>query len=239
MSEFTVWDFKRKHRHIPSDEWHHTIQVYNDRGGNLTDIFNKRARSQNQNLKSVLETVARSNSVIALLDLETVLPDAQKYSDNQHWLRPKAYANFVYELCRQLTGRFDRPAPFETTPNLALCITKSDLLGLAPSKKNTDALLEEYFSYIKRVVDLFKSRLNIKAFITSAPGYFFEENSRHLKTNYEPTTQTLIYPDKWMPFNMAEPFFWIFESIERKSQYYDEKTYLNYPNTRILRRPTD
>lgn len=94
--------------------------------------------------------------------------------------------------------------------NLAVCMTKSDLLNL-----RGDALSifeKRYGLNMVRLLERYANQHNIEVFTTSAVGYI--KKGDRVVPNFE---NGLIGDEKlWRPVNTASPFFWIFEQIERE-----------------------
>ena len=98
---------------------------------------------------------------------------------------------------------------------LALCITKCDRLGfpINDGRSVADAC------FGSRVGDLLRhhEKQNLvkgEVFNTSAIGYC--ESSGFLIPNADRHHRSIRHPELWSPFNVAAPFFWIFEEVERK-----------------------
>jgi GTPase SAR1 family protein len=96
--------------------------------------------------------------------------------------------------------------------HVAVCITKVDQLGV--QGRSPWQVIEVYFG--AEMVKLLKSytgKMAIEAFGVSAAGYL---DAYRQQPNFDPGTRSLLSPDKWQPFAVETPFFWLFTYLERQ-----------------------
>jgi hypothetical protein len=59
----------------------------------------------------------------------------------------------------------------------------------------------------------YAGRMQIEAFGVSAAGYL---DDRRQEPNYDPGTRSLLSPERWQPFAVETPFFWLFTHLEKR-----------------------
>lgn len=92
---------------------------------------------------------------------------------------------------------------------VAVCLTKLDLLGV--KKRSPWQLIEAYFgSSMHQILESYKREIEMEAFSISAAGF------ADGKPNWNRQTNEVDFPDKWKPYNVEAPFFWLFDKIERR-----------------------
>jgi hypothetical protein len=120
--------------------------------------------------------------------------------------------------------------------NLAICMSKVDLLDYAG---NPWVMLEyRYGQALRNLLERYRQSHNIEVFATTSAGYYYQ------KDKWVPNFAggLLIDTDHWRPVNAAQPFFWIFERIERERlqqgfflfQKQNLKLYIKYPDAAYL-----
>jgi hypothetical protein len=116
------------------------------------------------------------------------------------------YTQMVSNLMQLLAaaGKPDR--------HVAVCVTKVDQLGM--QGRDPWQVVEVYFgSEMAQLLRGYKSRMRIEAFSVSAAGYLDEFREQ---PNYDPGTRSLLSPERWQPFAVETPFFWMFTYLERR-----------------------
>jgi hypothetical protein len=116
------------------------------------------------------------------------------------------YTQMVGNLLALLAGgaRPDR--------HVAVCVTKIDQLGV--QGRSPWQVIEVYFG--AEMVQVLKShagKLRIETFSVSAAGYLDEYRQQ---PNYDPGTRSLLSPERWQPFAVETPFFWLFTHLEQR-----------------------
>ena len=104
--------------------------------------------------------------------------------------------------------------PRQLTKYLAICVSKVDL---QPNlRRDADFLMKALFPKTDELLNAYNGRngLVVRKFQTSAVGFL---PRRADLPNYNPDTGWLSQPHRWVPFNTAAPFFWIFEEMEKQS----------------------
>lgn len=116
------------------------------------------------------------------------------------------YRQMVSNLLQVLTAN---PRPGR---HLAVCITKVDQLGV--QGRSPWQVIEVFFgTEMAQLLRSYGQRLEIEAFSVSAAGYL---DSHRQQPNYDPGTRTLLSPDRWQPWAVETPFFWLFTYLERR-----------------------
>ena len=109
---------------------------------------------------------------------------------------------------------------------LAICISKYEVAGLQPQPTATLATVQELFgvSMVETLMAFqpyFANAKNPNIFPVSAYGFLDESMTR---PNYDPDTGKLLDEEKWKPWNVSSPFFWAFETLEKKNLEKSAKT---------------
>ncbi len=116
------------------------------------------------------------------------------------------YTLMVSNLLQLLAGT---PRPDR---HLAICVTKIDQLGVLG--RSPWQVIEVYFgAEMAQVLKSFQNKMQIEAFCVSAAGYL---DATREAPNFDPGTRSLLSPDRWQPFAVETPFFWLFTHLERK-----------------------
>ena len=116
------------------------------------------------------------------------------------------YTQMVSNLMQMLaaTARPDR--------HVAICVTKVDQLGV--QGRNPWQVVEVFFgSDMAQMLRNYASRMRIEAFCVSAAGYLDDAREQ---PNFDPGTRSLLSPERWQPFAVETPFFWMFTYLERR-----------------------
>ena len=119
----------------------------------------------------------------------------------------------------------------EPRRNIAICMTKMDRLRINGTPQE---IFEQLFGpKLNALLELHSRLHNINFFSTSAVGFINKDGLLipNIQDGY------ILYPDQWDPINVAAPFFWIFEQIERArleqspwwSRNTRQKAYIPYP----------
>jgi hypothetical protein len=116
------------------------------------------------------------------------------------------YIQMLSNLLKLLSGaaRPDR--------HLAVCVTKMDQLGV--QGRSSWQVVEVYFgSEMAQLIKSYAGKMHIEAFGVSAAG-FLDDNRQ--QPNYDPGTRSLLSSERWQPFAVETPFFWLFSNVERQ-----------------------
>jgi GTPase SAR1 family protein len=96
--------------------------------------------------------------------------------------------------------------------HVAVCVTKVDQLGV--QGRNPWQVVEVYFGAdMAQMLRNYSSRMQIEAFCVSAAGYLDDYREQ---PNFDPGTRSLLSPERWQPFAVETPFFWMFTYLERR-----------------------
>ena len=96
--------------------------------------------------------------------------------------------------------------------HVAVCVTKVDQLGV--QGRNPWQVVEVYFgAEMAQLLRSYASRMRIEAFCVSAAGFLDDAREQ---PNFDPGTRSLLSPDRWQPFAVETPFFWMFTHLERR-----------------------
>jgi len=117
---------------------------------------------------------------------------------------------------------------------IAACITKVDSLGqelvipLYNQNENelksllTRSFGRQYANEIDVELKALRNYHEVQLFATSATGYFIDSDNRK-KVNLASAGTALADTAQWNPEEVARPFFWLFEKIERERLQYISK----------------
>ena len=96
--------------------------------------------------------------------------------------------------------------------HVAVCITKVDQLGV--QGRSPWQLIEVYFGAdMVKLLKSYAGKMEIEAFGVSAAGYL---DAYRQQPNFDPGTRSLLSSEKWQPFAVETPFFWLFTHVERQ-----------------------
>ena len=96
--------------------------------------------------------------------------------------------------------------------HVAVCITKVDQLGV--QGRSPWQVIEVFFgAEMAKLLKSYAGKMEIEAFGVSAAGYL---DAYRQQPNFDPGTRSLLSPDKWQPFAVETPFFWLFTFLERQ-----------------------
>jgi GTPase SAR1 family protein len=96
--------------------------------------------------------------------------------------------------------------------HVAVCVTKVDQLGV--QGRSPSQVVEIYFGAdMAKLLKGYVGKMQIEAFCVSAAGYL---DAYRQQPNYDPGTRGLLSPDRWQPFAVETPFFWLFTHLERQ-----------------------
>jgi hypothetical protein len=96
--------------------------------------------------------------------------------------------------------------------HVAVCVTKVDQLGV--QGRSPWQIIEVYFgAEMAKLLKGYIGKMEIEAFGVSAAGYL---DSFRQQPNFDPGTRSLLSPEKWQPFAVETPFFWLFTYLERQ-----------------------
>src|SRR5258708_1332213 len=93
--------------------------------------------------------------------------------------------------------------------HVAVCITKVDQLGV--QGRSPWQVIEVYFGAdMVKVLKSYAGKMAIEAFGVSAAGYL---DAYRNQPNFDPGTRILLSAEKWQPFAVETPFFWLFTHL--------------------------
>ena len=96
--------------------------------------------------------------------------------------------------------------------HVAVCVTKVDQLGV--QGRSPWQVVEVYFgSEMAKLLKSYSSKMHIETFSVSSAGYL---DAYRQQPNYDPGTRSLLSPERWQPFAVETPFFWLFSRLERQ-----------------------
>lgn len=208
---------KSNNNHSVTIPQEHHIIIHNDAGGHQVNAQNDPA-----NFAETLTALEISKNILLVLgppepdqtgmtepemgsdnDSELHIPFTQDIGENA-W-RKQDYIRFVKTFFSAIGEKQKR--------NIALCMTKCDLLGFRGDEENM--LLRRYGQEMMNelILQKQKGRHNIGIFATSASGFLKSEDGKLISNQNK---RSLINSEKWEPLNCALPFFWFFEIIEKE-----------------------
>ncbi len=116
------------------------------------------------------------------------------------------YTQMLTNLLQLLSGA---PRPDR---HVAVCVTKVDQLSV--QGRDPWQVIEIYFGAdMHRLLKSYAGKIRIEAFCVSAAGYL---DAYRQQPNYDPGTHSLLSPERWQPFAVETPFFWLFSHLERR-----------------------
>ena len=152
-------------------------------------------RSTNQGLAALFGSSSASSSAAPAPGFGTSF----QYTQAQ-------YTQMVSNLLQLLSSA---PKPDR---HVAVCVTKVDQLGV--QGRSPWQVIEVYFgAEMAKLLKGYAGKMAIEAFGVSAAGYL---DAYRNHPNYDPGTRSLLSPDKWQPFAVETPFFWLFTHLERQ-----------------------
>jgi len=96
--------------------------------------------------------------------------------------------------------------------HVAVCVTKVDQLGV--QGRSPWQVIEVYFgAEMAKVLKSYANKMEIEAFCVSSAGFL---DTFRQQPNYDPGTGSLLSPERWQPFAVETPFFWLFTFLERQ-----------------------
>jgi hypothetical protein len=148
------------------------------------------------NLTVVMQGIENASCVIAVLD-----PHAHRghnYSQEQ-------YKNDIKALLDRLRKRHTY---------IAVCVTKIDSLGVY---RDPESLIEAYFgAEMFRLLESYRNarqHITMEYFSVSAMGYL--DPNRQVP-NFDPMKGELQDANRWEPYRVESPFFWLFNEMEKE-----------------------
>lgn len=190
----------------------HQIELHDNQGLNLVDAVNLSTGNPQAEL-----TISNSAAVIALFDCR-YKDWGKSHPDTGILATDSDYAEHAYNLCRLVSQQIGEKK------YLAACISKIDLFPkLMQSQKDAFRIL---FPETLRVLESYRQKIIIEYFSVSSMGFL--ESKDGLVANFDPETSSLKNSERWLPFNVVTPFFWLFEEYEMKNNYISPK----YPKLR-------
>lgn len=235
----------------------HRIVLHNNKGADLLDsvktpdLFEQafQALRISQNILITMDPTSATSSKVKkagaklaerALELDqdydgSLLPPALQPTNSEAASRPINKSEY-YEFLSRLLDRLSTSTPGTGGKyRLAVCLTKYDSLRLAGTNWN---ILESVFGRdIRTLLEGYRSHFHIEAFLTSAAG-FIETPDRGKIPNINIKDGNILDFNRWEPWNVSAPFFWVFENNERdrisdtSARLYREhnlRNYLPYP----------
>ena len=96
--------------------------------------------------------------------------------------------------------------------HVAVCVTKVDQLGV--QGRSPWQVIEVYFgAEMAKVLKSYAGKMEIEAFCVSSAGFL---DAFRQQPNYDPGTGSLLSAERWQPFAVETPFFWLFTFLERQ-----------------------
>lgn len=96
--------------------------------------------------------------------------------------------------------------------HVAVCITKVDQLGV--QGRSPWQVVEVFFgAEMAKLLRSYETKMAIETFTVSAAGYL---DAYRQQPNFDPGTRSLLSPERWTPFAVETPFFWLFSHLERQ-----------------------
>lgn len=173
---------------IQVSAFRHALNIQDSNGAsNLTDpIF--------------LRTIDTSDAIFLFLNL----------APPQEALSEDIIMKYLYKL-REISTRNRKK---DRKRYIAICLSKCDLVEL--KKEPWDTLYVVFGERIFEMVQEIKKIPNIEldVFLVSSAGFAIQKGE--VLSNLVPQTGEILYPDRWQPYNVESPFFWLFENIERQ-----------------------
>ena len=120
---------------------------------------------------------------------------------------------------------------------IAVCVTKTDSLGVY---REPEPLIEAYFgAEMFRLLESYKNAqqyITMEYFSVSAMGYL--DMNRQVP-NFNPLTDNLQDLNRWEPYRVESPFFWLFNAMEKERLLFERhaemcKVFSNPVRLRIL-----
>lgn len=180
----------------------HQINVHDDKGASLVDAVY--SPGQNPLTEITLQT---ADSLLVLLDPTLVQGSlvAQPATSGGSLYTQRQYTYLVQAL-------LEKVAETQEERYVAACLTKVDRMDL-----QRDAWQYIHILFGPDMVYLLQNSgqgVQTQAFATSAVGFYLQGGKTH--SNYDDSSGQVRYPDRWKPFNVAAPFFWLFENVEKQ-----------------------
>jgi GTPase SAR1 family protein len=199
-----IWWVRRKPKsskknnpaHILSSQVH-MVNVHDAKGQDTIDGSNRVVQSGFEN----------SQFIIMLLD-PTLTQHAPVTTDDNSLIPDHEYTNYVRIFLQTLLNQ-----PLKRY--IAICISKFDMLGIRRPPKQ---LVKMYFG--DEMMDLLQQhqatdRIELNYFAVSAMG-FINKNKSNFDISLHDGIGGLAQPGQWKPFQIEQPFFWLFEIIEKQ-----------------------
>jgi hypothetical protein len=204
-----LWIFERKAKENKTSRSHqvsshaHQILIHDNPGKDLKDALDEYAPDNDSMVSRILKL---SRNIIILLD-HTTLPDPKNEksaSSSENIFSKTDYERLIGTLVDIVTSN-------NTNVRLAVCVSKADTIKI---HLPTDEYIRVMFG--DGVMRAFSSSLVTKQFFRiSSVGVLRSADGRK-KSNIDDNSTGLKDETRWNPVNVAAPFFWLFESIERE-----------------------
>lgn len=199
--EDIVFTFHRFEKKEPQDLIvAHEVEIHDNMGLNLVQAL---GLSGSSNFQAEL-TLSKSIAVMALFDCRSEefggsIPMAGIISGRSD------YANYANELCQLIV---QQPGDKKY---LAACISKIDFYpGFRQPARDIFGML---FPEVLAVMEKYERLIDINYFAISSMGFLRSGNN--YTANFNSDTGSLENSGQWLPYNVAAPFFWIFEEVEK------------------------
>jgi len=116
------------------------------------------------------------------------------------------YGGNEKEILSRVFNTWKANAP-QNRPHIAICLTKIDLLSSDLINREPLEILHTVFG--DEIYNIIVSHPNTKVFATSAMGFITSDDG--VKPNCDYRNGELLDSEKWEPFGVEFPFFWLFE----------------------------
>lgn len=178
----------------------HRVTLIDDAGNSLLDLVPKTNPEElNQATEIAQEILSKAHAVILLLDQGTLASAKDLF----------LHLSKLQELINNGQSRY-----------IAACAAKTDELGKGLEALDARALIRGKFGandgkrIIKVLEDFRTDGHKVNFFAVSAMGYI--KQNGNFVTNMDPDdSKKLMNRSEWEPIKVEEPFFWIFDEIER------------------------
>ena len=234
VSEDHLWKFQRRvkggvktNRSLQVSSHEHQIIIHDNKGGDLQEIV----AGYGTNQEIVKSTLTSSSNLIVLLD-PTMVTGSPFAADETENYSKSEYGQWIERLVEIILEK-------KKSINIALCLSKADLVQL---HLPTEEIIKVVFG-TEVLGALENSQVESKLFKVSSVGTVRNEKTGKKESNLEEgmevATHKIKNPSEWNPLNVASPFFWLFEKVERQRIRQNdifgerEKHYISYPPPRI------
>jgi len=224
MAADDLYYYERRGRSSPLTPAHrvsshrHTVRVTNAAGGSTIDRIED----------SVRDTLERAQCILLLLDPTSFQPGAYTRGQYQDWVK-----QFMDTL---------EPLEDGKVRYIAACLTKVDTLTTI--REPAEQIRITFGAGMEQLLAGYDDRWSSELRMFAVSSFGFLSNKREANMGSDP--RQLKDPNHWAPHNVEQPFFWLFEKLERSrlsafsssiSRAFFEnerrKLYIGYPGARL------